>query len=102
MATLVICVLLAVAAGSVGTELYWLHDYYQEATAGIELSIGEELIPESEFIMESLPMLWEDPEVAGSFFKDLGLGVLFAFMGCFAMLRQTSGKGGPKAQILKG
>ena len=102
MATLVICVLLAVVAGSVGTEVYWLHDYYQEATAGIELAVGEELLPEGEFIMENLPMLWEDPEVSASFFKDLGLGVLFAFMGCFRLLRKESGKGGVKAQILKG
>lgn len=100
--TLIVCVLLAVLAGSVGTEVYGLHDYYQEATNGIVLEAGEELIPESEFIMENLPILWEDPEVAAAFFKDLGLGVLFAFMGCFRLLRQSSGKGGVKAQILKG
>ena len=44
----------------------------------------------------------EEPEIASAYFKDLGLGVLFAFMGCFRLLRNTSGKGGVKAQILKG
>ena len=47
-------------------------------------------------------MLWEEPEVLAEFGKDLGLGVLFAFMGCFRMLRNASGKGGVKAQMLKG
>lgn len=100
--TLVICVLLAVFAGSIGTEVYWLHDFYQEAVEGIELAADEELVPEGEYILSSIPMLWEDPEISVSFFKDLGLGVLFAFMGCFRLLRSTSGKGGAKAQILKG
>ena len=96
----IVCVVLAVAAGSIGTEIYWLHDLYQEEVAGVPAS--QIAMTEAEFLMETIPMLWEDAEILAAFGKDLLMGWAFAILGCFGMLRKSSGKGGPKAKILNG
>lgn len=99
--TVIVCVILAVIVGTVGTEIYYLHDYYQEEVAKLEA--WEEAIPEMEFLAGTIPMLWEDAEVLGALAKDVLMGLFFAALGCFGLLRDAAGKGtSGKIRILKG
>ena len=98
LVTLIICVLLAVVVGTVGTQVYFIHEVYVEGVA--ELKSWEVAKPEMEFIMEVIPVMWEDSEVAGAVAGDIGMGWLFAALGCFGILRSSTG--GKKVRILKG
>lgn len=82
---LIICVILAVFAGTAGAQLYFIHDYYQEAIT--ELKPWEEAIPEMEFIQAMIPALLDNSEFIGSIAKDIGLGLLFAALGCFKLVK---------------
>ncbi len=99
--TLIVCVILAVVLGTIATEVYWLHDIYQEELANLK-PYEELTISEAQFIGETIPMLWTDPEVLPDFLADVGLGLLFAALGCFRLLRNSSGNSGPKVRVLKG
>ncbi|MBQ4073720.1 MAG: hypothetical protein IJD39_00750 [Clostridia bacterium] len=88
--TLIICVVLAVVIGNLGVTVYTLHDFYQQEVAALQP--WEEAVPETEFIQEVFPMLFEDSEYVGSFIKDNLLGLLFAGLGCFGMLRMAGKK----------
>jgi len=97
---MILCVMLAVVAGSIGTEVYWLHDLYQEEVAGVPASMIA--MTEMEFIVDTIPLLWEDAEVFAEFSKDILMGWGFAALGCFGLLRKSSGKGEPKVKVLNG
>lgn len=83
--TLILCVILAVFAGTAASQIYFIHDYYQEAVA--ELQPWEEAVPEMEFIQRIIPDLLSDSEFMGSMAKDIGLGLLFAALGCFRLVK---------------
>ena len=98
--TIILCVILAVVVGTVLPELYWLHDLYQAEIEGVPAS--QIILTEGEFFAEVLPMLVEDPEVAGAFAKDILMGLFFAALGCWTELRSASGSNANKVRILKG
>lgn len=97
--TLVICIILAVILGTLLPEMYWLHEMYQEEIQGVPAA--QILMTEGEFFAEVMPLIWEDPEVTGALAKDVLMGLVFAALGCWSVLRTASGNGGGKIRILK-
>lgn len=81
MVVLIICVVLAVVAGTVGTYVWLLHNTYNEEMAAYPASFKASY-PESEFIMECLA----DSEVQGGMLKDGALGMLFGIMGSIGLI----------------
>lgn len=100
--TLIVCVILAVAAGTVGCEIYGLHTFYQEEVQ--KLGPMETAVPEMEFLKATVPLLWQEAEVLKAVVKDAAMGLLFAMIGCLDILRRESQriKGKTKAKILSG
>lgn len=94
MVVLVICVILAVGAGTVGTSVWALHDVYTEevnALSEIEKKLYD-IMPEDEFILSAL----QDSEMQTAIIKDAGMGLLFGFLGAFGLIKAS--KDGKKKQ----
>lgn len=87
--TLLVCVILAVALGNLGTVVYQLHEIYQEGVA--DLKPWEEAVPKMEFIDNVLPDVWADAEMRSELVKDFLVGLLFAALGSFGTI-VASGK----------
>lgn len=100
LVTLVLCVVLAVIVGNAACEIYWLHELYQEEVA--KLSAWEVAVPEAEFLARAIPLLWEEPEITSEFVKGVLIGLFFAALGCWTVLRDAGGKAGRKIRMLKG
>ncbi len=101
IAIVIICVIIAVVVGNFATQIYFIHDAYVEAVA--DLKPWEQAIPESEFMQMCIPMLWQDSEVAPEFFGNIAMGLLFAALGCWTVLREFVNPAKvSKAQLLKG
>lgn len=98
--TLIVCVILAVVAGNLGSEIYWLHDLYQEEVAN--LSAGEIAVPESEFLQLTIPMLWTEPDIRSTIAGNVAMGLVFAALGCWTELRKSTGSGENNVRVLKG
>lgn len=90
MIVLIICVVLAVGAGTLGTYVWTIHNEYNTQLA--ELSDLErntyEIPTEAEFMEELL----SDSEVQGETLKDAGLGLVFGIMGSFGMIKAAKSK----------
>ena len=85
---LILCVILAVVAGNVGSYAWQIHDVYKEEVAALSAMEQQFVISEGEFFQ----LMIEDSEVIGGFVKDLGMGVLFAALGCYGVIRDAGGK----------
>lgn len=79
---LILCVVLAVAAGTLGTYVWMSHDVYQEELASLPEFQKAFVISEQEFMME----IFSDQEVQSEMLKDGGLGLLYGFMGSFGLI----------------
>lgn len=94
MIVLIICVVLAVAAGTMGTAIWDIHTVYNEelnALTEIEKKIYD--IPtEKEFMLECL----KDSELYIAILKDAGLGLVFGILGSYGLIK--SAKDGKKNQ----
>lgn len=83
---LILCVILAVIAGNLGTCAVQIHQVFTEEGYSSFMSEGQ-------FFELMLPALAEDSDFISAITKDTLMGILFAALGCFGLLRQTvSGK----------
>ncbi len=94
MIVLILCVVLAVGAGTVGTYVWLIHDEYNTQVS--ELTEIEKkyyvIATEAEFMRDML----SDSEIQGGMLKDAGLGLLFGILGAFGLIK--SAKDGKKTQ----
>lgn len=101
IAIVIVCVIIAVIAGNFAAQIYFIHDAYVQAVA--DLKPWEQAIPESEFMQMCIPMLWQDSDIAPGFFGDIAMGLLFAALGCWSIMREFVNPAKIiKAQVLKG
>ena len=94
MIVLVICVVLAVGAGTLGTAVWQIHNEYTEqinALTDLEKKMYE-IMTEGEFMKEILM----DSEVQTSLIKDSALGLVFGILGSFGLI--SAAKNGKKKQ----
>lgn len=94
MIVLILCVVLAVGAGTVGTYVWLIHDEYNTQLS--ELTEIEKkyyvIATEAEFMRDML----SDSEIQGGMLKDAGMGLLFGILGAFGLIK--SAKDGKKKQ----
>lgn len=97
---LVLCVVLAVGAGTLGTYVWMIHNEYNEQLA--ELTDFEkkyyEIATEAEFMQELL----SDSEVQAGMVKDSGMGLLFGLLGSIGLIKASGKKAAPKAPATDG
>lgn len=91
MVVLILCVVLAVIAGTIGTAVWQIHNEYS-ALSDIEKKYYYP--SESEVIMQMLA----DKEVQSALIKDSGLGLVFGIMGAIGLLKNAK-KGNAKQNI---
>lgn len=94
MVILIICVVLSVAAGTLGTAVWQIHNEYTEqinALTDLEKKMYE-IMTEGEFMKEILM----DSEVQTSLIKDSALGLVFGILGSFGLI--SAAKNGKKKQ----
>lgn len=92
MIVLIVCVVLAVCVGTLGTAVWQIHDEYNEqvnALTDIEKKYYE-IMPESEFMVSVL----SESEVQQGLVKDSAMGLLFGILGSFGLI--TAAKNGKK------
>lgn len=84
MIALIVCVVLAVCAGTLGTAVWQIHDEY--TTQLSELSDIEkkhyDIMSESEFMVSIL----SEKEVQTGLIKDSAMGLLFGILGSFGLI----------------
>lgn len=84
----IVCVVLAVIIGvvvGVGATYAWqIHDAYNEAYGSLAGVNSVFVRSEADFFRNIL----EDSEVQGEILKNLAMGLVFAFLGCFGLLRE--------------
>ncbi len=101
IAVVIVCVIIAVVAGSCGVYAWQIHEIYTEAAA--DLKPWESLIPESEFFALMIEELMASSEFLAEAGRDLLIGLLFAAWGCVSLMRGfTNPAKVSKAQVLKG
>ena len=84
MIVLIVCVVLAVAAGTLGTYVWSIHDAYTEqynALSDLEKKYGD-IMTESEYMQELL----SDSEVQGEMVKDSLMGLVFGILGSVGLI----------------
>lgn len=90
-----VCVILAVvigvAVGTGATVVWVLHDTYTTQIA--ELTDLErrfyDIMTEEEYILDNIT---NNPEFMGEVLKNLGIGLLFAALGCYSLLKEIVAK----------
>lgn len=85
---LVLCVILAVFIGNIGSYAWMIHDVYQEELALLSDLEKTQVVSEAEFFV----LLAAEPDLQIDFFKDFAVGLLFAGLGCFGVLRDSGRK----------
>ena len=90
MIVLILCVVLAVGAGTVGTYVWMIHDVYNDQLA--ELTEFEkkyyEIATEAEYMQDVL----SDSEVQGGMLKDAGMGLVFGLLGSYGLIKAAKKK----------
>ena len=84
----ILCVIIGVLLGNVFSLAYELSSLYDELVT--EVASSQDVITKAEFIRECLVgeiNIWQDSEVIGELAKNLLLGLVFAFVGCYSMFR---------------
>ena len=87
MFVLIICVVLAVAAGTLGTAVWQIHNEYIDqinALTDIEKKMYD-IMTEGEFMKEILM----DSEVQAGLLKDAGMGLAFGILGSFGLIKSA-------------
>lgn len=87
MVVLIVCVVFAVGAGTLGTYVWTIHNEYNTQLA--ELSDLERNIYEIPTEAEFMEELLSDSEVQGEMLKDAGLGLVFGIMGSFGLIKAS-------------
>lgn len=84
MIVLIVCVVLAVCVGTLGTAVWQIHDEYTKqvnALTDIEKKYYD-IMPESEFMVSVL----SEKEVQQGLVKDSAMGLLFGILGSFGLI----------------
>ncbi|MBE5786200.1 MAG: hypothetical protein E7324_01520 [Clostridiales bacterium] len=86
--TLILCMILTVCLGTLGGLVWdihtlWTENNYAAMTAHLSYTEGQ-------FILDMLPVVWQDEEVRSTIFSDAGLGLFFAALGCYGILRNAA------------
>lgn len=84
MIVLIVCVVLAVCAGTLGTAVWQIHDEYTSqlnALTDIEKKYYD-IMPESEFMLSIL----SEKEVQTGLIKDSAMGLVFGILGSFGLI----------------
>lgn len=89
---LILCVILAVGVGNLGAYLWTIHSSYIEVVEELSTIERQLVISEAEYFSNVLPELMNDPEIQRDFLKDMGIGLLFAVLGCFGLLKNAAKK----------
>ncbi len=84
MIVLIVCVVLAVGAGTLGTYVWSIRDVYNEELAALTEVEKQyyEIMSEEEYMKEML----SDPAIQTEMFKDCGLGLVFGIMGSIGLI----------------
>lgn len=82
---LLICVILAVLLGNVGTAAMQIHQVYEEEGYAL-------YIKESAFFQMMVPALLEDGDFIGTIVKDSAMGIVLAILGCLGLVSQAGKK----------
>ena len=88
---LIFCVLIAVLVGQMGTYAWQLHQVYTEEFSA--------MMSESDFFEFIIPRLRSDEEFTMQVLGDLGMGILFAALGCFSTLKAAGKKKQPQQTV---
>ena len=90
MILLIICVVLAVSAGTLGTYVWTIHNEYNEQLAALTDFEKKyyEIATEAEFMQELL----SDSEVQGEMLKDGAMGLVFGIMGSIGLISAAKKK----------
>lgn len=88
----VVCVIIAIIIGVVvgtgATYAWWIHEDYTTQIAELSELQRRFVMTESEYFMEYLI----DSEFIAEVVKELAIGLLFAVLGCFSLLRDMARK----------
>ncbi len=96
--TLVFCIILAVCLGNAASIVWEIHQIFLEETA----AYGTLPITEGEYILEVFRVLIQDSEFVASVSKDLGVGLLFGFLGGYGMVAASKAYDKGRARALEG
>lgn len=94
---LILCVILAVAAGNIGSYAWQIHDVYQEEVSALSAEEQAYVVSEGEFFQ----LMAEDSEVQVGFLKDFAMGAVFAALGCFGVIRDANKPKKKKSAVQK-
>lgn len=92
LVTLIVCVILAVLVGTLGTTAFQIHQVYVEENYSL-------YVTESVYFRVMIPLLLEDADFVASIVKDSLMGIAFAVLGCFGLLKATVAKPKPQAPM---
>lgn len=95
---LIFCVILAVSIGNAGAYLWAVHAGYTEAVSEMGPVEQQLVMSEAEYLRSVLPELVNDPQIQQEFLKDMGVGLLFAVVGCIGLLKQAGKKSAPSPE----
>lgn len=93
LVTLIVCVVLAVLVGTLGTTAFQIHQLYVEENYSL-------YVTESVYFRVMIPLLLEDADFISAIVKDSLMGIGFAILGCFGLLKATVVKPQPAAEPL--
>lgn len=93
---LVVCIVLAVFVGNIVPIVWELHQVFAEETLGY----AQLPITEGEYMMEVFKLMSQDGEVMGQLAADMGVGLLFGFLGGYGMIRASKRGGKHRAKEL--
>jgi len=92
---LILLIVLAVFAGNCGTVAWQIHTEYnttfKDTLAEYSLT-PDSVMTECEFFEEMIDELSDDDDFIESFTKDLGVGLLFAGLGAYGIIKASSKK----------
>lgn len=93
MVVLIVCVVLAVGFGTLGTAVWQIHDEYTTQVNALSDTEKKyyDIMTESEFMISIL----SEKEVQTGLLKDSAMGLLFGVLGSFGLIR-ASKNGSPK------
>lgn len=92
LVTLIVCVILAVLVGTLGTTAFQIHQVYVEENYSL-------YVTESVYFRVMIPLLLEDADFISAIVKDSLMGIAFAVLGCFGLLKATVTKPQPQASL---
>lgn len=89
---LILYVVLAVVGGTLGTYGWQIHETYHELVNELPAEERAYVVSEAEFFQAIIPDLMAEDEFVGEVVKSIGIGLVFAVLGCFGLLKGAGKK----------